>query len=418
MRVANIQTKNMFIEQIGNNSQRLEKAQTQMATGQRMLIPSEDPIGAINSIYQRTQLHQTEQYQKNLRESKGAIDISHDTMSHVVDVLQRTRELAVQSANGIYGKEEREYVAMEVEEMIKEVVQSANASQEDRFVFSGTELKTKPFRDFLSSANNAGRPLIQRVEYQGSQREHTVEIGRGDEAPTAIAGSEAFWGQAHTVVALKDSRSFIAEQDSKIRIDGQEVQIKTGDNLEVIIGKINQNVASATAFTRELPTGELVLGLESNSPHHLQIDDVEGGRVMRDLGIVAEGNPGNLPGTNIHPNTLESGGSIFDVLIRFRDSLLNNNTENIGGRDLGGISESLGNVLRSQSKLSAVQTRLASVEKKLSRDNELTTERLSKNEDMDMATATINFSQLENIHRLSLMTASRLIQPTLMDYLH
>ena len=54
---------------------------------------------------------------------------------------------------------------------------------------------------------------------------------------------------------------------------------------------------------------------------------------------------------------------------------------------------------------------------KLAQNEELATEKLSQNEDMDMATASINFNQLANVHRVALMTASKMVQPTLMDYI-
>ncbi|MBL8993561.1 MAG: flagellar biosynthesis protein FlgL, partial [Spirochaetia bacterium] len=168
---------------------------------------------------------------------------------------------------------------------------------------------------------------------------------------------------------------------------------------------------------RELPDGRLVFAIESSYPHRIQMEDIKGGTVMQDLGVIREGKEGQFVGNNIHPNTLESGGSIFDIVIRFRNSLLKNQQEDIGSRDLRDLSAGIDNMLLNQARLSANANRLEMTEKKLARDQELTTERLSKNEDIDVAQASIRYSEMENIHRISLMTASKLIQPTLLDYL-
>lgn len=417
MRISNIGVKDQFLSQIQYNTERMSAAQKQLTSGQRVELPSQDPIAAINSIYNRTQLHQTTQYLKNASESREAIQFGHDKVGDVTAVLQRIRELAVQGANGTFNKDDREYMAIEVEQLLKEVIQNANANQGDRYLFAGSEEKTKPFREFTSSQNGLNRPLIDRIEYQGNDREHEVEVDRGDKVAVGLTGNNVFWGNQHVVVSLKDSKDYVANADQTIRIDGQEVKITSGDNLDTVIQKISEAVPSVNAFKRELPDGRLVFAIESSYPHRIQMEDIKGGTVMQDLGVIREGKEGQFVGNNIHPNTLESGGSIFDIIIRFRNSLLKNQQEDIGGRDLRDLSSGIDNMLLNQARLSANANRLEMTEKKLARDQELTTERLSKNEDVDVAQASIKYSEMENIHRISLMTASKLVQPTLLDYL-
>ncbi|MBN8218998.1 MAG: flagellar hook-associated protein 3 [Spirochaetes bacterium] len=417
MRIANIHVKNEFIGRLQGQSETLTKVQTQMSTGQRIQKPSEDPIAAINSVYHRTRLNQIEQYQKNVGESKAQVDLGHDHLVAVTGILQRVRELTVQSANGTYGKDDRQYMAMEVEELLRESIAAANASRGDQFVFSGGLTHTKPFREFESARNGLGKPLIERVDYQGNNLEHQVEVEQDDRVAVTLPGSQVFWGQNHLVVSLKEGANWVSDRDQVLRIDGQEVRATKGDNLDSLVQKINGAVPSVTAFARELPTGERVLAVESASPHRIQFEDLEGGSVLADLGVIRSGEEGKQVGNNLHPNTLESGGSVFDIMIRLRNSLLANDVETLGSRDLSGLSAALDNVLLNQARLSAVQTRLDFSDKKLSADRELTTERLSKNEDMDIAEATIRYNQIDMVHRVSLMTAAKLLPPTLMDYL-
>ena len=417
MRVSNLGIKNSYVYQLQQNASNLLKTEMQMATGQRYERTSNNPIAAINSVYHKTKLNQLNQYQKNLTDSKGYIESSHSYISHGVDMVQRIREIAVQAANGIHSKEEREIMSSEVEELLKEIINTANAKHKDEYLFAGSKVSIKPFLSFETTKSGLPKPLIERVEYLGDGREIIRRIGEKENIEIGLNGNNLFWGQNNVIVSLKDSQSYLVSRDQVIRIDGQEVPIEEGDDLAIIIDKINRKVPSVTASKRELPNGNVVFSIESNYPHQLLIEDIEGGNVMSDLGVTLEGTEGQNPPNNIHPNTMSKNGTVFDIIIGFRDSLLDNNSEDIGGKHLGLIDGALNNILRHQARVSSVQSRMKRVEKNLAIDETNTLSQLSKTQDMDIAEASLNFNQLANIHRISLMTASKIIRPTLMDYL-
>ena len=183
-----------------------------------------------------------------------------------------------------------------------------------------------------------------------------------------------------------------------------------------MIKKINNQVGSVTASRKELPNGRQVFSLTSNYPHEMILEDLEGGQVFQELGMIREGRAANYPGDNIHPDTIHTGGSIFDVVMNFRDSLMNNDLRSIAGKDLASLDRAINSLLNNQSKISAAQNRLHALSKDMAYDEQMALEQLSKNEDMDIAEASINFNELANIHRISLMTAAKLTQTTLMDY--
>jgi len=417
MRVSNLSIKQNFIGNIRKNYNELSRVETQLVTGQRINRPSIDPAAAINSVYHRTRVRQIEQYQSNIGTAGSLTNFSHDKISSSTEVMQRIRSLAVQSANGIYGKDERTAMAMEIEELLKEMVQTGNSMYKDTFLFAGSNTREKPFRVFEETREGLGKPLIQQVEYTGNGLDRTIEIDKNDQVDLAIAGNKVFWADTHTVVALKDATGYTAGSSQKIRIDGQTAEIDTGDNIDAVVQKINDAIPSVNAFRREMADGRIVFGIESNYPHRIMMEDIEGGSVLQDIGVLSENPAAGKPGRNLHPNTIQSGSSVFDVIIRFRDSLLENRTEKIGSRDLASIDKALGVMLSSQARISSVKSRIDLTEKKLARESELVTERMSANEDVDIAQATINFNQLQNVHRVSLMTQAKLTQNTLMDYI-
>lgn len=417
MRISNFGIKNDFVNQLHKNAASLNKVERQLGTGQRYERTSDNPIAGINSVYYKTKLSQLSQYKKNVEDAKGYVKTSHDYALHSVNVLQKIRELTVQAANGIYSKEERGNMAMEVEELLKEIVNTANSKYKDEYLFSGSKVSTKPFLSFMTSKPGFSKPFTEQVTYVGDERETVREIDQKERVSIGLSGNTLFWGEDNIIISLKDSGGYLANSDQEISIDGQIVRVQEGDDLDTVIDKINRNVPSVTAEKRELPDGKIVFSVESNYPHQLSIADIKGGSVMSDLGIIHSGAQGYSPPNNIQPNTMQRGGSLFDVIINLRNALLDDNVSDIGGRHLGALDRSLNNMLRAGARISASQNRMNDVEKKLAVDETNTLEQLSKTQDMDIAEASLNFNQLANVHRISLMTASKIIRPTLMDYL-
>lgn len=417
MRISNFGLKQNTINQVQKNYQNLESIQNRMVTGKRYTRASQNPVSTINSVYQRTRLYKVEQYQNNTNTAMEKINVSHDLMQHSVNVLQDVRELTVQAANGIYGAEERQAMAFEVEELLREFAETANSKDENGFVFAGSESEKQAFHLFFRHDNDSGRSLIDKVEYRGGLRAPQVEVDENDQVPSNMAGHEVFWAQQHSLISTEDASGYIVDQNQQFRIDGYTVEVDAGDNLDAIVEKINNAVPSARAFKRELPDGRLILGMESTNPHQMMFEDIEGGQVLADLGITRTGLEGLNPQNNLNPSVVQNGGSVFSVLINLRNALLDNDVEAIGGKHLMGLDDSIKSLTSKQSHLSAVQNRLKDVDSKHALRREHIMAKISRNEDMDMAEASIEFNQVQNIHRLSLMSAAKIVQPTLMDFL-
>ena len=416
MRISNLGLKNNILHNVKNNYQNLNKVESQLVNGKRYQRTSQNPISTINSVYQKVKLAQVSQYQQNVTDAKGYIEYSHGKMSYAVNILQEIRELAVQASNGIYNKENREDMAVRVDELLKELVATVNSRYQDSYLYGGSNVKSKPYEMMLSSRNELGKQFVTGVDYKGNHLNSMREVGLDNQVEVGIPGNQVFWGENNLIISRRDSSAYFANQSQKIRIDGTEVIIEAGDDLNSVIKKINNQVGSVTASRKELPNGRQVFSLTSNYPHEMILEDLEGGQVFQELGMIREGRAANYPGDNIHPDTIQTGGSIFDVVMSFRDSLMNNDLSDIAGKDLASLDRSIDNLLNNQSKISATQKRLHGLSENMAYDEQMALEQLSKNEDMDIAEASVNFNELANIHRISLMTAAKLTQTTLMDY--
>lgn len=122
---------------INGNLSRMNKYQTQLATGKKISVPSDDPIIAAKALKLRTDVAEVEQFKRNSNDANSWMNVTESSMGMVVDVLQRARELAVQAANGTMTIDDRDKVRKEVEQLKDQIIHISNATYAGRYVFSG-----------------------------------------------------------------------------------------------------------------------------------------------------------------------------------------------------------------------------------------------------------------------------------------
>jgi len=136
---------------------------------------------------------------------------------------------------------------------------------------------------------------------------------------------------------------------------------------------------------------------------------------MQDLGIL-RGN-GAVPPHNIAPDARRYGGSMFDMVIYLRDSLLGGDHIDIGGSAIQGIDAALDNLLGKLGDLGAQYERLEIIGNRLTKEIPEVVEMNSKEVDLDLSSAITDLKMLEYTHKAALSTAGRILRPTLMDFL-
>ncbi|BBM88932.1 flagellar hook-associated protein 3 [Spirochaetota bacterium] len=417
MRISNLHVKQSNVYNLMQNNQHALKAQKKLITSKTFNQASEAPLKTITSLYTRIRINQLDRYQTNIQEARSQLRIAHDKVDTANNIVRRVRELAVQAANGPLHAEDRKIIAIEVEEMLQELIAIANSEYEDGYIFAGSKRNTKPFQVFNSFQNELGKTLVTKVLYQGDHLTKNIRIGDNDEAEILTNGGEIFWADRPTIISRTDSRNFINPTPATIRIDGFALELDAGDNLDVIIEKINAAVPTVTAFAQELPGGERTLAIEANFPHQVALEDLAGTTLLRTLGFLKSGAPGDVPYENLSANVIRDDGSIMDRIILLRNALIDNRIRDVGGIHLGGISRSLESLVKSQAKFSALTTRLDQTDHDLSIEKQAVIERRSAVEDTDIAEASIEFNEFDYLHKISLQTASRLLAPTLLDFL-
>ncbi len=417
-RVTNQMINNTLSYNLGKHQFEMDKIQDKLATGKNVRIPRDNPISTTNQMLYQTRITEIEQYLSNISESKSRLDEVDSTFQSVTRIFHRIRVLTVQGAHGIYTSFERkEAAATEINEMLEELVAIANTkSATGRPIFGGHETGTEntpnPFVQIYQTitAGNQGDAMTG-VEYRGNIGDVKREIAKGEYIDVNVPGNKVFWATNQILTSNKDVTNYASETNQAIRIDGKEITISAGDNLDLIIDKIN----NAGLSVRASKGGRNNLILETTTPHQIWLEDEGSGRVLKDLGLINTEFPN--PPNNIDPTVVVNGMSIFEMIIQLRDDLVRGDQELVGGRDLGLIDMALENILKHTAAIGAKQNRVEELAKRAEYSKSNVLEMLSKTEGIDVPETIMNFKWLETVHQYALAVGAKTIMPTLMDFL-
>jgi flagellin len=116
------------------------KAMEKLSSGMRINRAGDDASGLAVSEKMRSQVRGLNQAERNIQNGVSFIQTTEGYLQETQDILGRMRELAVQSANGIYTNEDRQMIQVEVSQLIDEVNRIASHAQ-----FNGMNMLTGAF---------------------------------------------------------------------------------------------------------------------------------------------------------------------------------------------------------------------------------------------------------------------------------
>lgn len=417
-RVTNQMINNSLTYNLGKHQTEMDKIQEKLATGKNVRIPRDNPISTTNQMIYRSNMTEIDQYLSNISESKSRLDEVDTALQSVTRIFQRVRVLTVQGANGIYSSFERkEAAATEINEMLEELVSIANTrNAAGHAIFgghaTGTEDEPNPFVQIYQTitAGNQGDAMTG-VEYRGNVGGIKREVSNGEYIDVNIPGNKVFWATNQILTSNKDATAYASETNQAISIDGKEITISAGDNVDLVIDKIN----NAGVSVRASKGGRNNLILETTTPHQIWLEDKGSGRALKDLGILNADFPN--PPNNVDPTVIVGGMSLFEMIIQLRDDLVRGDQELVGGRDLGLLDMGLDNILRHVAQTGAKQNRVDELAQRAEYTKSNILEMLSKTEGIDIAETIMDFKWLESVHQYALSVGAKSIMPTLMDFL-
>ena len=111
-----------------------------LSSGEKINRAGDDASGLAVSEKMRSQIRGLNQASRNIQNGVSFIQTTEGYLQETTDILQRIRELSVQSANGIYSSEDRMQIQVEVSQLVSEIDRIASQAQ-----FNGMNMLTGRF---------------------------------------------------------------------------------------------------------------------------------------------------------------------------------------------------------------------------------------------------------------------------------
>ena len=383
-----------------------------MGSQRRIHELRDDPIAAGHLVRYQSFLSRVENFEKNALTMSDQFVLREGYMNNSLDVMQRVREIAVTGANGIYTKDDMRDMAMEVDELLKELVQNANAvSSDGNSIFAGTNTKSSAFDVEMGTVQGSAVPLISNVKYNGTIDMNKVEVDERKYLSVDNAGNRTFWAEQQQLFGGRDVSAWQASADSTISVDGVAINIKAGDNVYALASKINDSGAAVRAKIDPVTRG---LNLETTDARQLWLSDVNGS-VLSDIGIIKDAS--QKPPYNIGNSVRVSGGSMFDTVIALRDALLKGDTEEVGGRVLGALDSGIASLVTRIAKSGSQYERAQLNVQRNSATAMNVTQQISREGDLDITKAITDMKMLDYTYQATLSNAGKMFNSTLLNYM-
>jgi len=148
---------NINVGSVGGNIEKL-------SSGMRINKGGDDASGLAVSEKMRAQVRGLNQASRNASDGVSMIQTTEGYLQETTSILQRVRELSVQSANGIYTAEDRMQIQVEVSQLVDEVNRIASSAQ-----FNGMNLLTGRFA--RGADGTSAQPLFFHIGANMDQRE-------------------------------------------------------------------------------------------------------------------------------------------------------------------------------------------------------------------------------------------------------
>ena len=185
---------------LARNDRALGTAMEQLSTGRKINSAADNASGLAISTRMTSQIRGLDQSVRNANDAISMVNTAEGALDEITDMLQRMRELAVQSGTGTTSTNDRVFLDAEYDHLVAEIERvSANTEWNGRAILAGAA---------------GGAATVSGVTYQvGMDPSQTIAVDFGNMASDATMASLNGFGLDATTIAsaiAKSSRVIVA----------------------------------------------------------------------------------------------------------------------------------------------------------------------------------------------------------------
>lgn len=235
MRVTDKVKFDAFKNNLATIKSNLDKTQNKIASGKKILVPSDDPVSSSVAVGFNAEKGLNTQYGRNLERLKTTGVFYETSINSVNDLLTRAKELAVAQASDNMDASTRKSASEEIKGIIERLVAVGNTKIGSNYIFGGKKSNTTPFS--IDGDYN--------VTFKGSKEVSSIFVDKGTKEDAGISGDTVFISGTNIFDELKKFK------------DALEVNDKTGirnalDGLDKSLEKTQTNLVHVGTYTARI----------------------------------------------------------------------------------------------------------------------------------------------------------------------
>lgn len=203
-RTTNVSIMNSVLSDNQRTMARIATYQEQLSSGKRINRISDDPIQARNTLRYRAESVRTDQFITNVDKGTSFLNTADDAFSSMAKIMADAKKIAIQGSNATQDSASRKSLATSLDSMLTRLIDVANTSQDGRYIFSGTDVLTKPFVRSEDGTN---------VTYNGNLDTFAIQVGPASSVSINQDGHTLFKGDVDVFKALSDIRDALKNND-------------------------------------------------------------------------------------------------------------------------------------------------------------------------------------------------------------
>ena len=159
------------------------RAQEQLSSGRRLLRPSDDPVDYAEAASFQRDLAREQRFGAAATDARQLLDAAAASVQDVSEQITRVRELVIQAMNGTLTDADRNSIAVEIQQIRRQVIDAGNSKLGEQYLFAGTS-DVPPFQAANGQQN--------AIRYAGNDDSVNLAVGADTTAKATTPGDEIF----------------------------------------------------------------------------------------------------------------------------------------------------------------------------------------------------------------------------------
>jgi len=202
MRVSNQYLTQTIIRNLNSQTEQILKTQKMIFTGKKVNRPSDNPSATERILDYRTTLSSIDQYMRNITQGKTRIELVEETLGAVGDLVHQAKNWAAEMSSGSNNAQTMAIAADDVKLIYDQVIQLANTTMNNRYIFSGYQTGTPPFTRNADGIDGTADDYT--AVYNGDNNDFSIIVGDNADIALKADGEEIFQGVVDVFGSLQD----------------------------------------------------------------------------------------------------------------------------------------------------------------------------------------------------------------------